>query len=191
MRALIVGILILLPWHAVAQQPKTLMDANIEHGGFGGPMFGITALADEAALLVGGGGAWLIDRTFFIGGAGLGLTTNVPEPRPMMDVAARELNFGYGGLLLGYVHASDHLIHWKVQSLLGAGGVGFRDLGVTDPEPFFVVEPAAFAEVNATYFFRVAAGLSYRYIVGVDMPGITADDLTGPSLMVLFKFGSF
>jgi hypothetical protein len=191
MRAFIVGILIALPTLVAAQQPRTLIDEDLEHGGFGGPMLTVTQIASEAAILVGGGGGWLIDHTFYIGGAGMGLATKVSEPHPRTDGPARRLNFGYGGLIVGYIHGSDALVHWGLHALVGAGGVGFQEDETSDPEPFFVAEPGVLVELNVAEFFRIAAGASYRYITGVNISGVTRDDLDGPAMMVQFKFGSF
>jgi hypothetical protein len=37
----------------------------------------------------------------------------------------------------------------------------------------------------------VAAGAGYRYVDGVDLPGITNDDLAGVTYSLQFKFGHF
>lgn len=190
MRALIIGLLWLGPTCLAAQRPETLVDGDIRHGGFGGPAVALTQIANEAGVLVGGNGAWLLNKTFFIGGGGMGLVTNVPEPNPVGNTP-RKLNFGYAGFVAGYISGSDLLVHWKAHVLLGAGAVSYRDQGATGPEPFFIAEPVAVAELNVAQSFRLAAGLTYRYIAGVDMPGLTADDLMGPSLIAMITFGGF
>lgn len=173
-------------------QQKTLVSGDIDHGGYGGPELKLTALNGESELLVGGRGGWIIDHTFIIGGGGYGLTTEVP----MSDSTL--LNFGYGGLALEFIVQSDELIHFTVGTLIGAGGTGLRDRvldeNFTDEfetDPFFVLEPRVTVELNVTDFFRIGAGVSYRYVSGVDKFNLSESELSGISGLIVFKFGAF
>jgi hypothetical protein len=58
-------------------------------------------------------------------------------------------------------------------------------------DAFFVVEPSFNLELNVASHFRVGFGVSYRYVNGLDIAGITEEDLTGVSANLNFKFGSF
>jgi len=173
-------------------QQKTLVSGDIDHGGYGGPELRLTALNGEAELLVGGRGGWIIDHTFVIGGGGYGLSTEVP----MSDSTL--LNFGYGGLDLEFIVKSDELIHFTIGTLIGAGGTGLRyrifDENFTnefESDPFFVLEPRVTTELNITDFFRIGAGVSYRYVSGIEKFNLSEADLSGISGLLVFKFGSF
>ncbi len=56
---------------------------------------------------------------------------------------------------------------------------------------FFVVEPGANLDFNMTDSFRLSLGGSYRWIKGVNSTASTNKQLTGPSVMVTFRFGKF
>ena len=106
-------------------------------------------------------------------------------------------HFGYGGVELEYIVQSDQLVHFSVYTLIGAGGVSYRNKywdsdGWDSPaDAFFVLEPAVNAELNVISFMRICAGLSYRFISGANLDSIRDSDLDGPSAVLTFKFGKF
>jgi hypothetical protein len=55
----------------------------------------------------------------------------------------------------------------------------------------FVIEPSLLAELNVTNFLRLAVGGGYRFATGVELSGLTNADLSGVSVSVNLKFGSF
>jgi hypothetical protein len=81
--------------------------------------------------------------------------------------------------------------------LIGGGGVGYKhEHGDSFNEShkmnsFFILEPSVQANLNVTYFFRIAAGISYRYISGLKSTMTTNADLSGPSAIIALKFGKF
>jgi hypothetical protein len=56
---------------------------------------------------------------------------------------------------------------------------------------FFVLEPSVNANLNVTHSFRIAAGVSYRYVSGLKSIVSTNADLSGPSAVLTFEFGKF
>jgi len=58
-------------------------------------------------------------------------------------------------------------------------------------DSFFVIEPSVHVNLNVTTFFRIAAGVSYRYVSGLNSTLSTNADLSGPSGVLTFKFGMF
>ena len=110
------------------------------------------------------------------------------------------INFGYGGLELEYIIQSDRLIHSSVCMLIGAGGVSYRHELLDDDswdewnspsDAFFVFEPSANVELNIISFFRINAGVSYRFISGANLDDLKNNDLAGPSATLTLKFGKF
>lgn len=191
----LVALLLTLP---LAAAEKTLITGHVAHGGYGGPIVQFTQIGPNqtSGILVGGMGGWIIDHTFVIGGGGYGLSSDVQAD--WYNTGAEEpfyLNFGYGGLMLGYINNSDNLVHYEVTGILGGGGASYRiknDYNSNnDGDGLFVAEPAVNLVLNVTPFFRIAAGASYRYVTGVNLEGLTSSDLSGVSGQIQLKFGSF
>jgi hypothetical protein len=177
-------------------QEETLINGNIESGGFGGPAVKITRINGEGAVLVGGRGGWIINHTFVLGGGGYGLVNDVSAKAPDVFNGFRYIDMGYGGLDLEYIAASDRLVHLSIGLLVGGGGVRYKNELTADDhrsaDGFFVAEPSLTVNLNVTRFFRIGAGASYRYVNGVSGGGVTSDaDLSGTSAMIILKFGKF
>lgn len=191
----VVMLLCLRIFSAFAQE-ETLISGEIESGGFGGPVLKFGSFNGETAILVGGRGGWILNHSFIIGGGGYGLANDVKAKVPG-PFGERYLNFGYGGLELEYVSQSDRLIHFSFQTLIGAGGLGWRDhdvrVGMRDSggDSFFIVEPTIHATLNVTLCFRISGGMSYRFISGVQSQASSSPDLSGPSGVLTFRFGKF
>jgi hypothetical protein len=151
MKTASVIILLCIGLFSAFAQEETLINGPIENGGFGGPVLKIGSFNGEAAILVGGRGGWIVNHSFIIGGGGYGLVSNV-KAKVLGPFGERYLNFGYGGLELEYVSNPDRLINYSFQTLIGAGGLSWRDdemkagLHISDSDTFFIVEPG----VNAT-----------------------------------------
>jgi hypothetical protein len=177
-------------------QEQTLVSGHVDHGGFGGTAFTLTQFAGETGILTGGHGGWIIDHVVFLGGGGYGLINEIPFGQS--DSGEEQfLSFNYGGLELGFILGSDRLIHLTAHTLLGAGTVGYRyhdvDFENTDnaSDLIYVIHPAVNVELNVMKFFRIGAGVNYRYVLGVDSGGLTNDDLGGLGATVMLKFGKF
>jgi hypothetical protein len=189
--------LILLPLSLYGQE-KTLLEGEISHGGFGGPVVKFTSLNGDFGVLVGGRGGWIIDHTFVLGGGGYGLANNIGVGKTL-NGNDLSLNFGYGGFEMEYIQNSDELIHYSAYLLIGAGNVSYRywdnelnDKDDFDNDQFFIAEPAVNVELNITSFFRLNAGLSYRFITGANYDNnIDDSDLQGLSGVLTLKFGKF
>jgi hypothetical protein len=180
-----------------AQEQTLVGNGEISNGGFGGPVIKYTQIKNEPAVLVGGRGGWIINHTFVIGGGGYGLANQI-EADYFTNYNQPYIDFGYGGLELEYIIQSDQLVHFSVYTLIGAGGVHFRDNSYddwddwhSDSDEFFVLEPALNVEVNITSFFRINAGANYRYISGLNYNNLNNEDFAGFSGVLTLKFGSF
>ena len=200
---LIMFIAIMIPLTAIAQQ-QTLITGKMTHGGAAGPVLKYSKMLGQDALLVGGRGGWIIGSALWIGGAGYGLVNRVESLLLDQDTeidSARYLGLGYGGLELGFIVASDRLVHLTGQVLIGAGGAvhtkrdGWDDFEI-DPDneegdSFFILEPAVDVEVNITTFFRICLGASYRWVTGIEINEFTNKDISGFSGVLTLKFGRF
>lgn len=187
---------IMLLGSSVVAQEQTLLSGIYDHGGFGGPIFQLTQFDGQTGVMIGGHGGWIINHTLYLGAGGIGLANEI-EIDSAPD-SLRYLDFGYGGLELGIVLASDRLIHATLSSLIGGGGVQYRssysdfDHNLeTDGDVFFMIQPEVSVVLNVTRHFRVALGGGYRYIRGVDLDGLSDDFISGPTASLTLKFGSF
>ncbi|MBN1561729.1 hypothetical protein JW998_15865 [candidate division KSB1 bacterium] len=182
---------------------QTLITGEVDHGGYGGPVLQYAQIGPEKAdgILVGGQGGWIIDHKLVIGGGGYGLASKVAADWYDAGTHGDEpgayiLNFGYGGLLVEYISQSDDLIHFELFGIIGGGGVDYQledyiehDNATSDA--IFVAQPGANIVLNVTPFFRIALGVTYRYVSGVDLDGLTNGDLSGFGGQIVFKFGAF
>jgi hypothetical protein len=198
MKTLIILLLIILIALPVFAQEQTLFSGKIEHGGYGGPVVKFSSVNGEFGVLVGGHGGWIINHTLVLGGGGYGLVNNV-KANTLGPLNEEFLDFGYGGFEVEWVMNSDKLVHFSIHTLIGGGGVQYRtegqDITYRDSynDGFLVLEPGATLDLNLTTWMRFSIGASYRYVNGVDSnSNVTSDqDLTGPSAMLMVRFGKF
>jgi hypothetical protein len=185
-------VLVALPAFA---QEKTLIGGEIESGGYGGPLLQVTQINKQTAVLVGGVGGWIINHTFILGGGGYGLVTDVTAKHPDLFFGSEYLNVGYGGLYLEYIESSDEVIHLTFGALIGGGSVGYRNQDAFDMnrsmDNFFVLEPNVQVNLNVTEFLRISAGANYRWISGVRNDLTSDAELSGPSGILVLRFGEF
>jgi hypothetical protein len=190
--------LVILFSSLIFSQEKTLVgNGEINHGGFGAPVVKYTQIYGEPAVLVGGRGGWIIDHSFVIGGGGYGLANEINSDFNPLQFPTY-IHFGYGGLELEYIIASDQIFHFTFYSLIGGGGINLThdfdedwdddDYGT---DGFFIFEPAANIELNITSFFRINAGTSYRVISGINHFDFSNSDFDGFSAVFALKFGKF
>jgi len=198
MKKMIFIFLLLMNGGIIAQE-ETLIDGKVEIGGFGGPVVKFTSVNNEFAVMVGGYGGWLINHSFMIGGGGYGLTNNITPGLEAKRIYGDDtrITFGYGGLVLEYIGNSNKLVHYSISTLIGGGGImyGKKMNGYNWDErvnyAVFVAEANLAAELNVTTFFRINAGIGYRFVSDTEIVGLKNSDLSAPSINLTFKFGKF
>ncbi len=190
-------VLAILPSAAHAQDDEYLFEKGPrDFGGFGGPMYRVTQVAGETMSIGGGGGAFIINRRFAIGGMGVGGTSRVDaiiEGNPVRG----EVDFGYGGLTLEVITRPSKLVHATYGLLIGGGGVSvwpddLRPRNSSDiGEAFGVAEPQMGIEVNVVRWMRIGVTGGYRFTFGAEVPELVDDNLNGASGTLVFRFGKF
>ncbi|WP_028670790.1 hypothetical protein [Saccharospirillum impatiens] len=158
-------------------------------GGFGGPVVKLGTVNGDNAVMIGGeGGATFTSgaHSLIIGGAGYGLVNELE-----WDDTGRKLEMGYAGLLMGYTHQPDRVVHWESKVLLGAGNVSIVDSGGSNDEDanFLVSEFSLSGEVNVTDFLEIGIGGAYRLTSEPLIDNLDAGDISGPSVFISFQFG--
>lgn len=183
MKKLVLTLALLLPLTvAIAQEdgePKFLFEgADISLSGFGGPIIEFSMIEGDFAVLNGGGGAVLFNQSFFIGGYGLGLSTNHMRP-DLIDITGIErprVSFGHGGFWLGYIHNPKNAIHFGASAKLGWGQISVYDEffnyaefdNFSGRDNIFAVNPQIEIEANFTSWMKVNIGVGYRLVAGID-----------------------
>ncbi|MBK7186435.1 MAG: hypothetical protein IPH85_11045 [Ignavibacteria bacterium] len=182
---------------------QTLIPAGeIHSGGFGALVVKVGAIDGETAVLFGGRGGWVINRTFVIGGGGYGYTDMMHHTQN--TVADTGVSFGYGGLELEYLIASSNVVHATIMTLIGGGGLAVmrrsqygpdNDFNTLYSTSCFVFEPAVNIEVNILTWLRLGVGGGYRFVTGIDavVGNKTYDNSTVSGLfgVATMKFGPY
>lgn len=182
-------------------------DNGFSHGAYVGMDFGYTEVANRSSFLTGVTIAWVIDHTIELGIAGKGFVTN-----PLPDLLLENNNFmyagGYGGLHCAVNVLGNKPINVSIPIILGVGEISYirsQYDGYYDnfyPEShymYFVIEPGIDLQLNMTKFFRLSAGVSYRYTSDIYLlySNTNAQPIASPSILrglnagIKIKFGRF
>ncbi len=183
---------------------KSLLGKDNEFAGFGGVDLKMSRIKDDRTLLMGMYAGTIINRNYLLGLAGYGIaSTNDFKGSYPGSTVQRKLNLhgGYGGVIIGATMFTREIIHLSFPILLGAGSMDVVDdkflnsntaWDVTiEKSAFFVLEPSAQIEINITKKFRIAGGVSYRYITASGFTNLENDDLTGLASTLSFRFGRY
>jgi hypothetical protein len=186
-------------------------EGNLFLSGFGGSLTEITLLGDRFAIYNGGGGGLLVNQTVFIGGYGLGLSTNHyrDDMKDITGIDHPKLYFNHGGLWVGYIHQHYKPMHPSISLKVGGGEISLTDT-YFHAAPFderkgvdkvFVATPQIELEMNFVPWLKMNVGAGYRFVAGVDKSyQITghdpqmyynAKDFSSPFLSLGFYFGWF
>jgi hypothetical protein len=171
------------------REDETLITRRTTIGAYVAPVLKVSTLNNTLAVLAGGHGGIIFNRSFVIGLAAYGLVNEIE-----VNTQSHQLvDFGYAGLLMGYVNRSYKIVHFTAYSLIGGGGLRYRTCFYDDwyDDILFVFEPCLDVEVNVTKHFRIGLGGSYRFVHGVEFDGLTNNDVSGPSGSLTFKCGVF
>ncbi|MCX6273535.1 MAG: hypothetical protein NTU44_20395 [Bacteroidetes bacterium] len=174
-------LLVVLSQSGISQnnnEMKYLFDGNqkVRISGFGGPFVEFSSLREEFGVMVGGGGGLLINRKFFVGGYGMGLSTSHywTDKQKITGLKEPKISFGHGGFILGYIPDPYSAIHFSFSSMIGWGTISLYDAFVQTPEDkkgvdnVFVGVPKVEAEFNITRWFKMNVGFGYRFVAGID-----------------------
>jgi hypothetical protein len=189
----------------VEQEPETLFQGQLSHGFYVAPSVKISEWQGKSGFMMGGKGAWIVNKRFALGLAGYGLISknHVGEVLVKNEWKHAYLQIGYGGLLMEYTPQPAKLVHLTFPVIIGLGGGAYTNQALGTPsanaysyevfttDTFFVMEPGAQAEVNLAKYLRLGLGLSYRIVQGVNLPNSSDKKMSGSSISMTFKFGRF
>lgn len=187
--------LMLIPAVAPAQetyQPETLLKSDIQISEMWVPEIKINSIQGQIGTLIGFYGGALFNRSLLLGISG---GVNLGHPT---------VNYGYFGGIGQYIVNPGKVFHMSGQLLLAYGTTkDYEDpkTGLLDNfwnisgESFFITEPGINFEVNLRPRVTLVAGVSYRYVTGLDnnnenvaITGVTNEDMSGINFNIGLKF---
>jgi len=185
---LLVGLLVPFTIHAqqvlVNEENLPVSKLSKNHA-YVAPSIKLTRLNQTDAILSGAKGAWIVNPKFALGGAVYILSNNVEFP-----AYSQNLEFSYAGVTFDYIYNPLEKVALNAGILLGGGFYDFNG-NLTGGDGIAVGEP----EVSLAYMlsknFRTALTVSYRGVLGVDLPGVTNSQLSGFSYGLALKLGNF
>jgi hypothetical protein len=181
---------------------------KVKVSGFIAPIMEYSAMGDDFAFFMGGGGAILFNQAFFFGAYGEGLTTPYEKEiviNPLYSwKTTQRIEWGHGGLWLGYIHHSQAPIHAGISTRIGWGAINlweedFKDDFSSDwTDHVFVAIPQIEVEFNFFRWFKANVGVGYRFVTGIDKTYYWSDELiydkmdfNKPQATMTLMFGFF
>lgn len=157
------------------------MVSSFGQGGFGGLSIRTEKYATSNMLLFGGGGAWVISESFYLGGSGYGNINSIILNDKKLDA------FGYGGLMLGYF--KDIGAGFRLGSQLNVGSGGFSVEGQSGS--FRFVEPNMSAWYSVTDFIHLNLSFNYRFAFTGANSILDERELSIPAIQLNLYVGLF
>ena len=189
------------------EEMQTIFSYTDPVGWWVAPEFSYTMIEKKNAFLGGMSGGIIINHNFSIGLAGMGImTTNNLSFSGINDTADVYLYGGYGGLKLEYRINPLKPVHIAFPLLIGGGGAAYSTWGPNEWydsnyhdqnndaytwDSYFVIEPGVVVGFNLLKFMRLDAGVSYRYVSGLNLPRSDKAMLNGFNANLSLKFGRF
>ncbi len=176
-----------------------------------GPYIAVSNVEGYTTMDAGATGGVLFNNKFFIGIYGQKLLTKVPRT----DLATigyptftdGEIEMIHGGGVLGYIHKTNNILNW---GLSGSAGIGRIDIFAKGPtnkytdkiydDFILIVIPKLFVEMKMTRWFKINAGVGYRYVgmingvynkAGETIPTFVQSGYNKPEVSFSLLFGSF
>jgi len=168
----------------IAQHERTVFGKNgwKISGAWGGPAVGVGQLQDELVVFRGGFGGIEFGKKLFLGWGGFETDNDV-----YIDALDNDrFKMDYSGFMLGFTPSAHTKIHSNFMLLAGSGNA---QVGNSETDNVFVVQPTLGVELNVFRFFHLSLDGGYRLVTNVNIPEMTGRDLSGPYAELKMKFG--
>ena len=169
--------------------------ATITHGIYLGVTERLSRVAGQATALTGAEVSWIGEHRYSIGIAAYAqVGDRLTNPRASSVRRDDALDFGYGGVFLGYTAAPGTRVSITGHILLGGGAVDYEDAAAIDDarKAFVVGEPSLRVDFALTTFARVGLEGSYRIITSApNVDGLRARHVRGASIGAGLRVGHF
>ena len=168
-----------------------------------GPELKISQLLNGTGIYTGVKGAIIFNHKFALGLTGGGFVKDPEFQGLSTQGVLTNLNIinGYGGLYLDYFLPSKSFIHISFPTTLGLGIVaisqenqtvsGLEDMELVESNDYYVFEPSLNADIYITNFLVLGIGGGYRIAFHEHLERLSAGDLSGFTLNISLKVGSF
>ncbi len=186
-----------------ADRKKVLFDSDsITHGGQISAINHVSYINGNWSNLTGGKITWIINHKLSIGGEGFGFTYPTDREKftgkPYSGTESK-VGLGYGGPYLEYFFWPENIFTIAPGLMVGAGGFGYYNTNDSDEtadsksssDVFLIVTPEVNIFLNITKYIRIGAGVSYRFVNGLDTEGFTDRDFRGFSMSLSISAGFF
>lgn len=170
---------------------NALSEGDWRLSGFGGYLIEFSSFSGELGVSTGGGGALLVNHSFYIGAYGMGLSNDIVSQAPNDQLF--NLSYQHGGAWVGLIFRSGDVIHLSGSSKFGWGNLMVTDTNkiLLDRDNIFVITPQIEGEVNVNRWFKINVGLGYRYTAGVTNNYIDKSNINSPMGTLSFLIGWF
>jgi len=198
----------LIPPHADTQNNNTfekpsksqfLTDGEgVRMSAFVATDFEVSQIGEDLAFGSGGSANLIFNRSVYFGLYGMGVLFDINDWDfdPNMDIDI-ENDFeikalGHGGFQIGGVFAPDKIVHAGARLRIGAGNLVIGDNNLVRNDFVFIASPQIEAELNVARWFKIKAGIGYRYATGLRTDSFyTKDYLNSPTGSLSLVFGWF
>ena len=181
---------------------KTLSGSMSHSGGFGAISFKTSEFRDEALVMAGIRGGWIINRTLALGAEGYGIIPTAKFDDLVPNASDVLLLGGYGGLFMELIFFSNEVIHVTFPVGGGAGWIGYEldssdrlngdfEGSLLDDDVFWYIEPGADIELNVARNFRLVFGISKRFTQDLELVNTRSRALEDLNYFVTLKIGRF
>ncbi len=172
---------------------KTLLTDETRISAFGSISSGIVPFSDHYVGYISGDGA-LVLNNFYLGGYG---SRNVefqaifPEDAYYAD---KKLGMSQGGIFMGVTFRQKKLFQYAVGGQIGWGHLSLRnniDKKILTRDRINILTPTVQVKLNITSYIQLCLGISYPFVLGVDLPLLENNDFQGFSETISIRFGWF
>jgi hypothetical protein len=151
-----------------------------QYGAYIAPVFKFTSINGQNAVISGVKGGWIINKTFGIGAAFYGLSSDITQRWiDPTNGQAPIVKLTTGGLNIEYVLFSDNMVSTSVEMFMGGAGI---NIGSSYGGDFLIWEPQLNGNINLNDWFHVSLGVSYRTTSGLDF--YPSKDPAGPDFPI-------
>ena len=165
------------------------------HGFYVGASERLSRVAGQATGLTGAELSWIGEHRYAAGIAAYanlgGRLTNPHASAARRDAA---LDFGYGGVVLGYATAPNTRVSLTGHVLLGGGAIDYRNGAAIEEtrKTFAVAEPSLRLDFTLTAFARVGLEGAYRIVTHApNVDGLRSRRVRGASIGAGLRVGHF
>lgn len=192
-------LLLVLSTFSFAQEIRTLtsIDSVKTFGGYGGPLIETTKIINDWGVLFGGKGGFIMNRKIAFGGIGTAMVNNpvfMGNSLSESTEAPLQLEYASGGVFFEYFFNLERPVHFSIPVNIMGGGITVNEENTNneiESSGMFVIQPGINMEFNMTKHFIPTVYVTYRQVLASSLVNFDNRDLSGISVGILLKFGTF